>query len=521
MSVSFNETVRRLRIDATTTGVDPATTSLNNLSDAQQRVAQSGGVMAQVTDTSAKRALSADKDMRRLTLTIDEQARANDNIAKATRTLDSAMSQGIIKTQGDYDKKLAQINDRYSLSIRANTAYAQSFTFLTAQAGAFASGLGPIGGLIASLGPAGLLAAGAVGALFTVLKKDGADSEKLLQEHDRLLGVVKNSYDSVTESASKWLQQSRDATRLQLLQQEIDLREKLAQATVKGLKNTVELPFGAGLDQVRIKDQYKEFSDAIFTLNEGWQRGTPNVRAFVDEISRIALLNPTLQKLGVELTNSVGDASKFAYSLQQVKDTLKLIEGGKLSTDERGRLGIPDAVKAQSNSYDQLIERTKDRIDELNLEAETAGRVTDAVLKMRLQHDAERAAKKAGVSVNQEVLTQLKEEIALASRRATIANVRSDIDFDRRTLGFSAEDIQIAQRLRVLYGNEIPTALESSEAAAIRFNNAFRQADDLGRAAFAGLFENLRKSETVMASVTSTFAEISTTLCSPPKREAA
>ncbi|KQS75464.1 hypothetical protein ASG32_27255 [Methylobacterium sp. Leaf361] len=64
------------------------------------------------------------------------------------------------------------------------------------------------------------------------------------------------------------------------------------------------------------------------------------------------------------------------------------------------------AAQEAASSYDLLIKRTEDRIDELNLEAESVGKTTDAVIKLKLAHDLERAAQKEGT----EVTAQMREE---------------------------------------------------------------------------------------------------------------
>jgi hypothetical protein len=59
------------------------------------------------------------------------------------------------------------------------------------------------------------------------------------------------------------------------------------------------------------------------------------------------------------------------------------------------------AAQEAASSYDLLIKRTEDRIDELKLEAQTVGQTTDAVIKLKLAHDLERAAQKDGTTVTQ------------------------------------------------------------------------------------------------------------------------
>lgn len=64
-----------------------------------------------------------------------------------------------------------------------------------------------------------------------------------------------------------------------------------------------------------------------------------------------------------------------------------------------GAGGAKDAASA----YDNLIQRTKDRIEELELEAQYASKTATEVIKLKLAHDLERAAKKEGKEVTQQM----------------------------------------------------------------------------------------------------------------------
>ncbi|UVO33798.1 hypothetical protein KUL72_19960 [Bradyrhizobium arachidis] len=73
---------------------------------------------------------------------------------------------------------------------------------------------------------------------------------------------------------------------------------------------------------------------------------------------------------------------------------------------------------------------------------------------------------------------ELQAQAGAAADALAKARVNSDISFGRQTAFLSSEDVQIASQLRTIYGNDVPKALESSEAAAIRFNNALKGIGD-------------------------------------------
>ena len=94
MSLTFSET-----------GADATTAKFNKLTDASNS-------LATATDTNAKRALSAQAEMAKLTNTIDGAAAAQAKIEKGTRTLNAALAQGVI-TQDEYNRSLGLLKDKY------------------------------------------------------------------------------------------------------------------------------------------------------------------------------------------------------------------------------------------------------------------------------------------------------------------------------------------------------------------------------------------------------------------------
>ncbi|MBS7696273.1 MULTISPECIES: tape measure protein [unclassified Chelatococcus] len=77
-------------------------------------------------------------------------------------------------------------------------------------------------------------------------------------------------------------------------------------------------------------------------------------------------------------------------------------------------------AKEAASAYENLVQRTRDRIEELELERRYVGQTTDAVIKLKLAHDLERAAKKSGIEVTAEMRREwssLGDDLAGATRR--------------------------------------------------------------------------------------------------------
>lgn len=163
MTIS-TETIRKITIQGSTQGVTQATAELQKLGVAQDNLAKGGQVQATVTDLQSRRALSAAEAYRRQTLAVVEGARATDQIAKATRTADAALQQGVI-TQIEHAKRIDLINQKYGQASGMMNAYAKATQTLQAETQALASNLGTAGAVLGAIGPVGIAVAAVLGVV--------------------------------------------------------------------------------------------------------------------------------------------------------------------------------------------------------------------------------------------------------------------------------------------------------------------------------------------------------------------
>jgi hypothetical protein len=104
-------------------------------------------------------------------------------------------------------------------------------------------------------------------------------------------------------------------------------------------------------------------------------------------------------------------------------------------------------------------------------------RITDEMIvsytKFRQTMSATDAVTAAGIPLEAKKRAEFIKTTEALRERATVAEkakVAGDIEFGQKTALLTQSDIAIAQQLKGIYGNDIPAALNSSEAAAIRFN---------------------------------------------------
>lgn len=157
----ISNVIRKLKIEATTQGFDEAAAKVNKLGQAHQGIAV-------VSETSAKRSLSVANAYQKQSLALDETARMQDRVAKATKIADSALQQGLI-TQADHAKRLTLINERFGQAAVGTARFGAAMQATNDNLRGFAASAGPVGSVLSTLGPGGVAAAAGIGAAVIAL----------------------------------------------------------------------------------------------------------------------------------------------------------------------------------------------------------------------------------------------------------------------------------------------------------------------------------------------------------------
>ncbi|SFJ24460.1 hypothetical protein [Bradyrhizobium sp. Gha] len=135
----------------------------------------------------------------------------------------------------------------------------------------------------------------------------------------------------------------------------------------------------------------------------------------------------------------------------------------------------------QDDKVDTAINALRRHTQQVEADTKAVGLGDVALARFRAQ-----AAETAAVQANggKETADQaaqfkkLQEQAGAAADALARAKVQSQIDFNRQTALLPPEDVQIANELKSVYGNDVPAALASTEAAAIRVNNALKGLGD-------------------------------------------
>lgn len=169
------------------------------------------------------------------------------------------------------------------------------------------------------------------------------------------------------------------------------------------------------------------------------------------------------------------------------------INGG---TTGNGSTQLPD-TGADKDAVDRAIDSLRKHTERQLADTEAVGLGAGALARFRAEA-AETSAKQA----NNGVITQkqaaefkkLQQEAERAAGALAKAKVESSIEFGQKTAFLTPQDVQIAQQLKDIYGNDVPAALNSSYAAAIRLTAGVRDISDTARETTKSFVSDFRQS---------------------------
>jgi hypothetical protein len=142
-----------------------------------------------------------------------------------------------------------------------------------------------------------------------------------------------------------------------------------------------------------------------------------------------------------------------------------------------------------SDAYDRATESLTKYIAKSQAEADTLGLGAAATEEAKAQAQLLTAAQQAGIPITQKVIDQnqdLAQDASDAAEALAKAKVASDVSRGQQTAFLTPADLAIANQLKGIYGNDIPAALTSSEAASLKFNATIKDLATLGQQVNSG-----------------------------------
>ncbi|HEY0330236.1 MAG TPA: hypothetical protein VGC77_14200 [Rhodopseudomonas sp.] len=403
-----------------------------------------------------------------------------------------AAAQGIVAATNISGTALVSLGIKAASSTTALTPFSTALKSSGAALEAFSPS---IAGMAASVGAAALRFVPVIGQLLLLY-----DAVKLVGEAWRLGGEELEKWIDIAKKAAAvdlstdYFQRiSKAATDAKLPIEDLNAAlAKLAQVTANYALLVQQAKDGAvALEQATkinaAKDAYNALSDSI-------KLSTADTQLQVKFHGDAAGLKEA--QVNAQLYAA---ALKTGLSPEEAAAAVKASGLGAAAGAAAGQLAVLNkTTTGQINAYDQLIQRAKDRNAELALEATAAGQTAGAVQALKLQHDAERAAKKAGVSVNQEELDQLKQEVVLREQEKRLAEVKSQADFTGQTMFMSDADKSAAAAMRDIYGPQWQSHMDDALAKQLKMNSQLSEAKDAAQQFATSFFQGLMQGKSGM-----------------------
>lgn len=168
-----------------------------------------------------------------------------------------------------------------------------------------------------------------------------------------------------------------------------------------------------------------------------------------------------------------------------------------------------------NDHVDRAINTLRRHIEAQKADALAVGLGDGALAGFRAQAAETAAVQANGGKETAEQAAQFKklrdEAIATADGLAKV-KVASQIDFSNKTKFLSADDLAIAQQLKGIYGNDVPAAMASTEAAAIRVNNAIKEGKDFGIQFATTFVQGLMQGKSAMDALVASAANLANAL---------
>jgi hypothetical protein len=203
--------------------------------------------------------------------------------------------------------------------------------------------------------------------------------------------------------------------------------------------------------------------NATLDLNKNLESQRGRIIASINLDAVIEKLNLYNSALGAGATVSDTVAAKVATLQKQQQ------QGAGL--DDTQYANAKRLIQAQADGTYAL----QAQIDSTRIQAQTYDMAAGAAETFRIVqtkvNENLNAGRPALDGISQEFY-KLANAAGAGAQALEAVRVKSTITFGQRTAFLTPEDVQIATQLKGLYGNDIPAAMQSSEAAALRLNNA-------------------------------------------------
>ncbi|MGN6311753.1 MAG: hypothetical protein ACTHNN_19610 [Xanthobacteraceae bacterium] len=174
-----------------------------------------------------------------------------------------------------------------------------------------------------------------------------------------------------------------------------------------------------------------------------------------------------------KLRSALQNRANVSRSMREASDVQSAVRG-----DTSKNPDVKKPASEAADAFDRASESLTKHTARMQADAQAVGLGSGALEELRAKAQLMAAAQQAGIPITDAMRAKI-DALAASARSAgealAKAKIDSSIQFESRTALLAPEDAAIAERLKPLFGNDVPAALASSQAAAMRFNGALKQ----------------------------------------------
>lgn len=203
---------------------------------------------------------------------------------------------------------------------------------------------------------------------------------------------------------------------------------------------------------------------------------TPESRKASEESMGIVSDPTEIAKMGAsdKLRTALQNHANVTRSMAETTTVQAAVRG---DTSKNPTEATPD----QKDAVDRGINSLRKHTEQQEADTKAVGLGEAALAKFRAQAQETSAVQANGGKETAEQAAQFKtleDRAGAAADALAKAKLNSEISFGKQTAFLTPEDVQIANQLKGIYGDDVPKALNSSEAAALRLNNTLKGTSD-------------------------------------------
>jgi hypothetical protein len=262
----------------------------------------------------------------------------------------------------------------------------------------------------------------------------------------------------------------------------------------------------------------EQLSDRQLKLNAAWQEGALKLSGMSDADAKAnrdrgaaALdLQSLIEKESARIS-ILGQSASVSEVVSQKQDEINLKRGQSKNVTDAEVANVLALTAAQNLGTLAM----KAQADAFGIEAATVGQAIGPSTAYRLEQEQIAAAlrnKKPLSDADIAALHQQAQAAGDAAQALEKVKIASDIKRDSATLFFTDTDVQIANKLKGLYGDDIPAAMRSSEAAQLQFNARIKEVKDLAESFTNNFVQGLLQGKTAMQSLQASAQQLASTL---------